>query len=212
MLRETHKQILIQASVGHWPSVLTQLCAQAATSLPNPGFYTMRKLGYIIDPHLNSGIPLSHHNLSPLLLSHPRAITALTTQLRSHLNPPSGHAHARGETGPQTGSPRLLALFSGMPHNFTISLFVWQSVQIKHPFFPSLLFSLLPSLLSPLCIVVLSKKFAQTYHPVALPFPFSMWAHIHFLSSGYSGKHFTASVCLLLEAQAKREDVSRETS
>lgn len=107
MLRETHKQILIQASVGHWPSVLTQLCAQAATSLPTPGFYTMRKLGYIIDPHLNSGIPLSHHNLSPLLLSHPRAITALTTQQRSHLNPPSRHAHARGETGPQTGSPRL---------------------------------------------------------------------------------------------------------
>lgn len=107
---------------------------------------------------------------------------------------------------------KTLALFSGMPHNFTISLFVWQSVQIKHPFFPSLLFSLLPSLLSPLCIVVLSKKFAQTYDPVALPFPFSMWAHIHFLSSGYSGKHFTASACLLLEAQAKREDVSRETS
>lgn len=172
----------------------------------------MRKLGYIIDPHLNSGIPLSHHNLSPLLLSHPRAITALRSTAEIPPQPSVQTRTCQRGNGTSNRISKTLALFSGMPHNFTISLFVWQSVQIKHPFFPSLLFSLPPSLLSPLCIVVLSKKFAQTYDPVAVPFPFSMWAHIHFLSSGYSGKHFTASACLLLEAQAKREDVSRETS
>lgn len=47
------------------------------------------------------------------------------------------HTCQRGN-GTSNRISKTLALFSGMPNNFTISLFVWQSVQIKHPFFPLL--------------------------------------------------------------------------